>query len=207
MVSKQEIIRSSCQIKKKDKSYIPVVRGKDFGRYSPIKQQYFVWFDKNQLWSNHNEAILSVTPKILIRQTSDKIIATLDKVGYYPMDTVHMIYESQIALKTLLGIINSNIFNVKHKTLVPERGKAFAEVKISNLKKIYIPQKINDNNKFQSLVDQMLDTQKKLHATKSEQDRKHYQQKVDILDKQIDTLVYELYELTPAEIEMVEEAE
>ena len=57
------------------------------------------------------------------------------------------------------------------------------------------------------LVDQMLDTQKKLHASKTEQDRKHYQQKADILDKQIDALVYKLYDLTEEEIKIVEGAE
>ena len=46
----------------------------------------------------------------------------------------------------------------------------------------------------------MLDTQKKLYKAKSEQDRKHCQQGAGILDKQIDALVYELYDLTPREI-------
>ena len=55
-----------------------------------------------------------------------------------------------------------------------------------------------------SLVDQMLTTQKKLHKTSSPSEKKQYQQEADILDKQIDTLVYELYELTPEEIGIVE---
>ena len=55
-----------------------------------------------------------------------------------------------------------------------------------------------------SLVDQMLATQKKLNETNSPIEKKHYQKEADILDKQIDTLVYELYELTPEEIKIVE---
>ncbi len=46
--------------------------------------------------------------------------------------------------------------------------------------------------------------QKRPHASKNENDRRHYQQKVDILDKQIDALVYELYGLTEQEIKIVE---
>ena len=89
----------------------------------------------------------------------------------------------------------------------------FIRFKTEYLKPFPIPKLDLSNSKQKSqhdrmvqLVDQMLDTQKKLHASESEQDKKHYQQKVDILDKQIDTLVYELYELTPAEIKIVEEA-
>ena len=55
-----------------------------------------------------------------------------------------------------------------------------------------------------SLVEQMLSTQKKLHETSSPIEKKQYQQEADILDKQIDTLVYELYELTPEEVKIVE---
>ena len=54
------------------------------------------------------------------------------------------------------------------------------------------------------IVDQMLETQKKAHSAKSESDKKHYQQKIEMLDKQIDDLVYKLYGLTPEEIKVVE---
>jgi adenine-specific DNA-methyltransferase len=50
----------------------------------------------------------------------------------------------------------------------------------------------------------MLETQKNAHSAKSESDKKHYQQKIEILDKQIDALVYELYGLTDKEIKVVE---
>ena len=66
------------------------------------------------------------------------------------------------------------------------------------------PEKKSQHDRMVQLVDQMLDAQKKLHASKSENDRRHYQQKADILDKQIDALVYELYGLTEAEIKIVE---
>ena len=42
--------------------------------------------------------------------------------------------------------------------------------------------------------------------SQTEQDRKHYQQRADILDRQIDALVYELYDLTEEEIRIVEGA-
>lgn len=55
-----------------------------------------------------------------------------------------------------------------------------------------------------SLVDQMLETQKLFHNAKTENDKKIYKQKIDLLDNQIDRLVYDLYGLTEDEIKIVE---
>ena len=52
----------------------------------------------------------------------------------------------------------------------------------------------------------MLETQKQFHSAKSEQDIKFYGQKTDMIDKQIDDLVYKLYGLTDDEIKIVEGA-
>ena len=55
-------------------------------------------------------------------------------------------------------------------------------------------------------MNKALNTQKGVEALKTSHDQRLYQQKIDILDKQIDQLVYELYELTPEEIKVVEGA-
>jgi hypothetical protein len=56
------------------------------------------------------------------------------------------------------------------------------------------------------LVDQMLEAKKQLAAARSESDRNFYESKCATLDRQIDSLVYELYDLTPEEIAIVEGA-
>ncbi len=69
------------------------------------------------------------------------------------------------------------------------------------------PTQKTQHDRMVALVDQMLDTQKRLQAARSEIERKPYQQMADALDKQIDALVYELYEITPEEIKIVEGVE
>jgi hypothetical protein len=54
------------------------------------------------------------------------------------------------------------------------------------------------------LVDQMLEAKKQLAAARSEGDKNFYESKCSTLDRQIDSLVYELYDLTPEEIAIVE---
>ena len=55
-----------------------------------------------------------------------------------------------------------------------------------------------------ALVDKMLLLVPKLRAAKSETDRATLQNAVSATDRAIDALVYELYNLTPEEIALVE---
>ncbi|MBI4673234.1 MAG: hypothetical protein HY741_16405 [Chloroflexi bacterium] len=55
-----------------------------------------------------------------------------------------------------------------------------------------------------TLVEQMLELHKRVHAADSQADRELYQRQIDATDKQIDALVYELYALMEEEIQVVE---
>lgn len=50
----------------------------------------------------------------------------------------------------------------------------------------------------------MLATQGQLNSTFSDSDKKFLQQRVDILDKQVNTIVYGLYGRTEDEVKIVE---
>ena len=154
------------------------------------------------------------TPKILLRQTSSTLQASFDRKGYYCLDSIIIIQLIEKKINTyIIGLLNSKLVRFIYENIVQENNRTFAQVKPINVRKIPIPKldlskpkQKSQHDRMVERVDQMLDTQKKLYASKSEQDRKHYQQKADILDKQIDTLVYELYELTAEEIKVVEGA-
>ena len=55
-----------------------------------------------------------------------------------------------------------------------------------------------------SLVEAMLYAKQQLQTARSDRDKHFYENKCAALDRQIDELVYELYELTPDEIALVE---
>ncbi len=54
------------------------------------------------------------------------------------------------------------------------------------------------------LVERMLDLHKQLAKARTTQDQTQIQRQIVATDKQIDRLVYELYDLTDAEIAIVE---
>ena len=54
------------------------------------------------------------------------------------------------------------------------------------------------------LVERMLSLHKRLHEVRTEHDKKLLRRQIQATDAEIDRLVYELYELTEAEIKIVE---
>ena len=62
----------------------------------------------------------------------------------------------------------------------------------------------DQQQKLSSLATQMLDAHRQLGLAKSEADKAMLAQRIDILDAQINALVYSLYGLTKEEIAVVE---
>ena len=59
------------------------------------------------------------------------------------------------------------------------------------------------HDKLVSLVDNMLDRQKKYYDAKMERDKEIYERQIKLVDAQIDGLVYDFYGLTEEEIKIV----
>jgi hypothetical protein len=62
------------------------------------------------------------------------------------------------------------------------------------------------HDRMVELVEQMLAAKKQLAGAQSDKNKDFYTNRCDGLDRQIDALVYDLYALTPAEIQIVEGA-
>jgi hypothetical protein len=62
----------------------------------------------------------------------------------------------------------------------------------------------NRHDRMVKLVEQMLVLHERLAKTTRETDKAMLQRQIDATDQEIDNLVYELYELTPEEIAIIE---
>jgi hypothetical protein len=155
--------------------------------------------------------------KILIRQTSDRVRAAFDDNGWYCLKSAIIVQlrdEVCLSYKYLLALLNSKLTDYLYQDLVGEQARVFPEVKPVQLFKL--PLRIIDfanpadkerHGRLVGLVDQMLSAKKRLAAAKTDSDKDFYQNKCAGLDRHIDTLVYELYGLTPEEIQIVERAQ
>ncbi len=196
-----------------DEYYRLYLRGRDINRYiiSPLQQRYIKfgpWLAEPRPSANFDSQA-----KILMRQTGDKIIATIDTDQYLCLNNMHVIvpYEESPSIKYILGLLNSSLVNWFYQTLNPERGEALAEVKKTNVARlpIYLVDKTIEKEKaiydmVVKLVVQMLIINKQFPESQEPYIRSTIQRQIETTDRQIDKLVYELYGLTEEEIKIVE---
>lgn len=99
--------------------------------------------------------------KIIMRQTSDCIRATLDENGYYSLNSLLVLKlkkDVPYSYKFVLAVLNSTLNNYIYRNLTQEKGRTFAEVKPKNVRKLFIPQISEDEQKpYEQLVSDILD--------------------------------------------------
>ncbi|MCB9187278.1 MAG: N-6 DNA methylase [Flavobacteriales bacterium] len=136
-----------------------VLQGRDINRYRLNWNEIWVNYDKQELLRSRDEAIFLKPEKLLMRQTSDRLILTYDNMQYYTIDSLFIIYPilEELNLKYSLALLNSKLLNRQYQKLNPETGRVFAQVKIDYVNEL--PIVVVDESKqnpFVELVDKQL---------------------------------------------------
>lgn len=90
-------------------------------------------------WPRYEQ--LFTEPKIIMRQTSDKIRCVYDKDGYFVLNSILVFKKNtdEYTYKYIASALNSKLTNYLYRKLTQEEGRTFAEVKPANVRKLYIP--------------------------------------------------------------------
>jgi type I restriction-modification system DNA methylase subunit len=155
--------------------------------------------------------------KIVVPEIANKNNFTIDYTGSFFNTKVYgLIKRDSISedYKYLLGILNSTLLEKYYKSIAPPKAGGFFAYKTNYL--IHLPiRRIDFNNphekamhdKLVLLVERMLELNKKLAPIRNTRSDEcdELVKEIEKTDKEIDELVYQLYELTPEEIAIVEE--
>ena len=197
----------------KTNQWKPILKGRDINRYSTSFNNTYVYFSPKDLWSNTDEKMFKVPVKIISRQTSDKIVGTLDTKGYFSLDSTHVLHllTDCIDIKYFLGIYNSKLLNFLYQSRVQESGRVFAQVKTVNLKPLPIKLidfsdelEVQAHHNIVRLVDLLLQLNKELQTTALPNQIEQIQSKIGYCEDKINEIVYELYGLTEEEVKIIE---
>ncbi|MDP3298254.1 MAG: TaqI-like C-terminal specificity domain-containing protein, partial [Thermodesulfovibrionia bacterium] len=153
-----------------------------------------------------------VEGKILIRKiVAETLIATYIPETSYCNTLLHTLKiksHGNLQYQFLLGILNSRFIGwYFRKKFQISADDTFPQIMIRDIMQFPLPDVDKlQHDKMISLVEQMLSLNKKLTAPKTDHEKTSLQRQIDATDKQIDVLVYELYNLTKEEIKVVEGA-
>ena len=136
-IVKEKIFTSNHKI---DDTYIQCVVGKDFHRYQFLQKPAMYLSYGKWLAEPRNSAPFFDDEKIIIRQTSDSLIGTIDNKQRVNLNNVYNIgvKDSDVNLKFILGLLNSKLLNFIYQNISQEKGRTFAEVKKTYLAKLPI---------------------------------------------------------------------
>jgi restriction endonuclease S subunit len=178
----------------------PFLEGKDIGRYQISWKNRYILFDRNILHRPRPNYVWESKEKIIIRRIgggSIAIHAALDTHQFYTFASINNLLlrqNSGIAYKYLLALLNSRLLNWYYVENFTNRSELTVNISRTYLDQLPIvvpPNKLQEE--IMALVDQILS------AKNSNQ-----KANTNILEHQIDQLVYQLYGLTSEEIAIVE---
>jgi hypothetical protein len=158
-------------------------------------------------------------PRILVQEITgghpSRIAACYcDFVLYHDPGIISCLNKTNFNIYFFLGVINSNFISWYHRSSSPKGTRhAFPKVLIGDIRNFPIPKmqfaKPEDrarHDRMVKFVEQMLDLHKHLPQAKTPNEKEALQRQIDATDKQIDQLVYQLYDLSTEEIRIVEQA-
>jgi len=180
---------------------------------TPFEKDAEKRYDKGEYWwelrscDYYNEF---EKPKIILPDISIRGNFTLDRDGgVYCVNTAYIISSAD---KYLLGILNSLLMTFYYENVSSRYRGGYLRYIYQYMIQLPI-RNINSSNqkdkslhdKMVNLVEQMLDFHKRLTRVKTDVEKTMFQRQIDAIDKQIDQLVYELYDLSNDEIKLIEE--
>lgn len=179
----------------KKEGWEEILLGKDIGRYSIKYSGSYINFIPKEMKSNANDSLYR-KPKILMRRTGNSIIATIDLKKRLALKNLYLIIpEDEKNIYSILGQLNSSLFAYYHIIKTSGENKAFAQFPGHYIEDF--PCKIDKSlsKKISDLVQKML--------LKKEKEPEY---DTTAWETEIDSLVYKLYDLTPDEIKIIEDA-
>ena len=192
----------------------PFVYGRDLARYAPITPGEYVKYGS---WlAEPRKPEVFEGERIYSRKIlADRLVATHETTVSVADQQVYITRSKSpdIRASYLLGVLASKLISFFIRSYFDEATRVFPQIKVTQLRILPIRTIDFDNpndkamhDKMVNLVERMLDLHKKLAPAKIPDEKTKIQRQIDATDRQIDQLVYKLYNLTEEEIKIVEQS-
>lgn len=166
-------------------------------------------YDKGDKWFNlRNCTYYDVfeIPKIIYSRIAQKPQFYYDKNKYYVDATSFIMHSETISMPYLTSLLNSNTLYWLIRLIANSLSKKGFEYRKTYVEQLPIPvvtpEKQDEIGKYTLNIQSLYE---KLDVVKTPLQKKEIQQRITLLEKEVNNKIYELYELTPGEIQLIED--
>ncbi len=200
---------------KETETHVPIIAGMDVQRYLVAPSKEFVLFERPKTSGGcWDRDVHFASNKIVVRQIGEKPTAGILLEPIAVTGNIFTVRGSSLTEEYyLLALINSKLIEFFWRIMFVDFKKTFPQVTIFSLSQVPIrainfddPEEKAAHDKIVELVEKMLEAKKHLASARTDRDKQLYHRLCDTLDKQIDDLVYQLYEITEDEKRLIEAA-
>lgn len=196
--------------RRKNQRQIEILRGRSVLRYSLARTYYFEFKPDNITGRTVDRKKLGVNEKVLLRKTGYPLFATYDNSGIYPEQSLYFLFNnrSDNSLKYIAAILNSKLFQFFYINRLVTNRDSTPQIKKIDLDRfpLYVCEG-TDKQSHDSIVKDV-DHLLRLYEQKSvlllSQQSRHIEREIDHYEKQINAIVYQIYDLTKDEIDLVD---
>lgn len=191
---------------------LPYLLGNSIQRYETAKRYYLNLQILSQSSSFPGKGIISETPKLFIRRIGRKLVASHSSSKEIVDDSLYMLFSGKVDLYYFLGLLNSKLMSYYFKKRIVKHSQKHPQILMSQLNRLPIRDRSDSDGDEKLIHDKLIKfvkiiiaLKKQKPAMQTKQERDVLQRQIDETDRQIDLIVYELYDLRDEEIQIVEE--
>lgn len=181
--------------KENDECY-KLLDGRNINKYSLKWDGVWLDYDLDRIHSCKRKDIFESAEKLMFRRVSSSLIFTYDNEQFYALNTLVIVNKKDLDkgpdLKFILGLMNSKLMNYVYSNKFKSTKTVFSEIQARSIKELPIP-KISESQELEivELSKRIIELKQVDSATIE-------------LEKEIDQMVYQLYDLTEDEIDIIE---
>lgn len=192
---------------------LPILKGRSIQPYEIVQKFFFDFQPENITGRTTDRAKLGASPKVLLRKTGLPLFAAYDESGAYPEQSLYFLFDNRttMSLKYFTALLNSQVFNFVYQNRLVTNKNSTPQLKKVDLDRFPIrvvdTQNTVDKKAHDDIVnevDKLLKLQPQLAATTVPTQQIQLQRELTQAKRRINQLVYDLYNLSQADIDQVE---
>lgn len=197
-----------------NKSYKPMLEGKDIKRYKTNFGGNYVLFDRKIIHRARPDYVWEAEKKIVIQRISggkSPLVATIDTKKYLAFASTNLLlikdeFVKKYNYELICALINSKLWNFYYSKNFSNGSNLTVNISKTFLEMLPLPKELNEEiiKNISLVVEQLLILNEDIKIATLETKKEQIKSKIEHSEDKINELVYELYNLTEDEISIIE---